>query len=172
MSFHSLFLFIAHIVCRYRKQWKLISILLRKLKSSTLRISLLYDMLVRLMCQLTVCLSVSYQRSTNLLVFYIYKKGKLRAIEHDVLETFRPFVKKTKLFLNVQVTVEEGEKLIEAGKVDGIFIGFFWITHPDLVKRVLHGKPLDNIPDIPHLQSKNESGDWSVGYTDYPTAVY
>ncbi|KAF8966567.1 hypothetical protein BDZ97DRAFT_1917387 [Flammula alnicola] len=30
-------------------------------------------------------------------------------------------------------------------KVDGIFIGFNFITHPDLVKRVLHWKALDNI---------------------------
>jgi len=98
--------------------------------------------------------------------------GKIRGIEHDVLETFRPFVKNTKLFLNGQVTPEEGEKLAAAGKIDGIFIGFNWITHPDLVKRVLHGKRLNNIPDIAHLYNKNESGDWSVGYTDYPTAVY
>jgi len=98
--------------------------------------------------------------------------GKKRATQHDVLETFRPFVKTSKLFLNAGVTVEEGEQLIAAGKVDGIFIGFNWITHPDLLKRVLHSKPLDNIPDIPHLQTKSEGGDWSVGYTDYPVAVY
>jgi 2,4-dienoyl-CoA reductase-like NADH-dependent reductase (Old Yellow Enzyme family) len=96
----------------------------------------------------------------------------LRATQHDVLETFRPFVKNTKLFLNTGLTVEEGEQLIEAGKIDGIFIGFNWITHPDLLKRVLHGKPLNNIPDIQHLQTKTEAGDWSVGYTDYPTADY
>ena len=89
-----------------------------------------------------------------------------------MLETFRPFVQNTKLFINSQVTAEEGEKLVAAGKVDGIFIGFNWITHPDLVKRVIHGKPLNNIPDFPHLQTKSESGDWSIGYTDYPTAVY
>ena len=99
-------------------------------------------------------------------------KGKLRATQHDVLETFRPFVKKAKLFLNAAVTVEEGEQLVAAGKVDGIFIGFNWITHPDLLKRVLHGKALNNIPDIPHLQAKSEAGEWSVGYTDYPVAVY
>ena len=99
-------------------------------------------------------------------------KGKSRGIQHDVLETFRPFVKNTKVFLNSQVTPEEGEKFVAAGKIDGIFIGFNWITHPDLVKRVLHGKPLNNIPDIAHLQTNNESGHWSVGYTDYPTAVY
>ena len=72
----------------------------------------------------------------------------------------------------MQVTAEEGEKLVAAGKIDGIFIGFNWVSHPDLVKRLLHGKPLNNIPDIPNLQSTDESGDWSVGYTDYPTAVY
>jgi 2,4-dienoyl-CoA reductase-like NADH-dependent reductase (Old Yellow Enzyme family) len=98
--------------------------------------------------------------------------GKIRGIKHDVLETFSPSVKNTKLFLNVQVSAEEGEKLVSAGKIDGIFIGFNWITHPDVVKRVLHGKPLNNIPDIPHLQTKSESGDWGVGYTNYPTAVY
>ena len=72
----------------------------------------------------------------------------------------------------MQVTAEEGEKLVAAGKIDGIFIGFNWVSHPDLVKRLLHGKPLNNIPDIPNLQSTDESGNWSVGYTDYPTAVY
>jgi 2,4-dienoyl-CoA reductase-like NADH-dependent reductase (Old Yellow Enzyme family) len=114
------------------------------------------------------CLSFPTKAGTNLL------KGKLRGIPHDVLETFRPFVKNTKLFINSQVTAEEGEKLVAAGKVDGIFIGFNWITHPDLVKRVIHGKPLNNIPDFQHLQSagNSESGDLSVGYTDYPTAVY
>ena len=70
------------------------------------------------------------------------------------------------------MTVEEGEKLIAAGEIDGIFIGFNWITHPDLVERVVRGKPLNNVPDIRHLHTESESDDWSVGYTDYPTAVY
>lgn len=97
----------------------------------------------------------------------------MRGIEHDVLETFRPFVKNTKFFLNVRLTVEEGEKLVAAGKIDGIFIGFDWVTHPDLLKRVLHGKPLDNVPDMKYMQTRNEeTGDWVVGYMDYPTAVY
>ena len=62
--------------------------------------------------------------------------------------------------------------LVASGKIDGIFIGLNWITHPDLVKRVVHGKPLNNIPDIAHLHPVNGSDDWSIGYTDYPTAVY
>ena len=96
----------------------------------------------------------------------------MRATQHDVLETFRPFIKKSKLLLNGAVTVEEGEKLIAAGKIDGIFIGFDWITHSDLTKRVLHDKPLNNILDIPHLYTTTEASDWSVGYTDYPVAAY
>ena len=119
-----------------------------------------------------LCLSHSFLSVSKQLIFYTASTGKQRATKHDVLETFRPFIKTSKLFLNAGVTVEEGEQLIAAGKVDGIFIGFNWITHPDLLKRVLHSKPLDNIPDIPHLQTKTESGDWSVGYTDYPVAVY
>ena len=62
--------------------------------------------------------------------------------------------------------------VVAPGKIDGIFIGFNWVLHPDLVKRLLHRKPLHNVPDIAHLQTVNESGDWSIGYTDYPTAVY
>jgi len=48
--------------------------------------------------------------------------AKKRATKHDVLETFHPFIKTSKLFLNAGVTVEEAEQLIPAGKVDGIFI--------------------------------------------------
>lgn len=93
--------------------------------------------------------------------------GKKRATVHDVLESYRPCIKHAKVFLNANVTAEEGAKLVADGSVDGIFIGFSWITHPDLAKRIQHGKPLDNIPDIPHLQKGG-----AQGYTNYPTAVY
>ncbi|KAH9477118.1 NADP-dependent oxidoreductase lnbE [Psilocybe cubensis] len=91
---------------------------------------------------------------------------------HDVLESYGHLIKNGKKFLNAGVTAEEGEKLISAGKLDAISIGFNWITHPDLAKRVEHGKPLNNMPDIPHLQTSKTSGDWATGYTDYPTATY
>ncbi|KAF8882046.1 hypothetical protein CPB84DRAFT_1751013 [Gymnopilus junonius] len=68
--------------------------------------------------------------------------------------------------------LEEGAKLIASGEVDAIGIGLNFIMHPDLVKRVEHGKPLDNAPDMQHLQTNKDSGDWSTGYTDYPLAVY
>ncbi|KAF8958004.1 flavoprotein NADH-dependent oxidoreductase [Flammula alnicola] len=98
--------------------------------------------------------------------------GVPRATKHDVLESYRPYIKNAKLFLNTEVTAEEGEKLVAAGKIDGIFIGFNWITHPDLVKRVLHGKALDNVPNIQLTQRNKSEDDWYTGYTDYPAAVY
>jgi len=98
--------------------------------------------------------------------------GVHRGIQHDVLESYRPYVKNAKLFLNTGILPEEGEELVASGKVDAVVIGFNWITHPDLAKRVEHGKPLDNIPDIPHLQTKAGDDNWSKGYTDYPIAVY
>ncbi|KAF8966566.1 hypothetical protein BDZ97DRAFT_1917386 [Flammula alnicola] len=105
-------------------------------------------------------------------LFDIVIDGVPRSTKHDVLASYHPYIKNAKLFLNAEVTPEEGEELVAAGKIDGILIGFNFITHPDLVKRVLHGKPLDNIPDIPHLQTNKSSTDWSAGYTDYPIAVY
>jgi 2,4-dienoyl-CoA reductase-like NADH-dependent reductase (Old Yellow Enzyme family) len=98
--------------------------------------------------------------------------GVHRATKHDILESYRPYIKNAKLILNAGIQPEEGEELLASGKVDAICIGFNWITHPDLAKRVEHGKPLDNIPDIPHLQTRADDDNWSKGYTDYPIAVY
>ncbi|KAG6829713.1 hypothetical protein H0H92_003748 [Tricholoma furcatifolium] len=98
--------------------------------------------------------------------------GKKRATPHDIVETYRPSIKNAKVFVNGGVLPEEGAALVASGKVDGISIGFNWITHPDLVKRVQNGKLLDNIPDIKHLQWGKDGSDFSVGYTDYPTAKY
>jgi 2,4-dienoyl-CoA reductase-like NADH-dependent reductase (Old Yellow Enzyme family) len=98
--------------------------------------------------------------------------GVHRATKHDILETYRPYVENAKFVLNSSILPDEGEELVASCKIDAISIGFNWITHPDLVKRVEHGKPLDNIPDIPHLQTKASDDNWSKGYTDYPIAVY
>ncbi|KJA24132.1 hypothetical protein HYPSUDRAFT_136934 [Hypholoma sublateritium FD-334 SS-4] len=98
--------------------------------------------------------------------------GALRATQHDVFATFRPVVKHTKVILNGGILPEEGAQLVAAGTADGISIGFNFITHADLVKRVKHGKPLDNAPDFPHLQTNKTSTDWAAGYTDYPLAKY
>ncbi|KAF8882047.1 flavoprotein NADH-dependent oxidoreductase [Gymnopilus junonius] len=98
--------------------------------------------------------------------------GVLRATQHDVLGSYRPVIKNTPVLINGGVLPEEGAELVASGKVDAISIGFNFITHSDLVKRMEHGKPLDNVPDIQHLQTNKHSGDWSTGYTDYPLAVY
>ena len=98
--------------------------------------------------------------------------GVPRATQHDVFATFRPYVKNAKLLLNGGVLPEEGARLVAEGTGDAISIGFNFITHPDLVKRVKHGKLLDNVPDFEHLQTNETSTDWAVGYTDYPLAKY
>lgn len=111
------------------------------------------------------------------IIRFLYSKtasppGKLRATQHDVLETYRSQIKNSKVFLNAGVTPEEARELMDSGKIDGAFIGFAWITHPDLVKRVQHEKPLDNSPDFAHLQWGKDDSNFSVGYTDYSEAAY
>jgi 2,4-dienoyl-CoA reductase-like NADH-dependent reductase (Old Yellow Enzyme family) len=82
-------------------------------------------------------------------------------------------IKNAKTFLNGGVTPREGDELIMSGKIDGIFIGTMWITHPDLAKRVEHGKPLDNPLDIKHLYGNGASvEEQRIGYTNYPEATY
>ncbi|KAF8986206.1 hypothetical protein BDQ17DRAFT_1376259 [Cyathus striatus] len=98
--------------------------------------------------------------------------GKSRGTKHDILETYAPLIKNSKIFVNVDVTPEEGASLVSSGKVDAVAIGFNWIIHPDLAKRIQHGKPLDNYPDTPHLQGGKDEKDLAVGYTTYPEAKY
>ncbi|KAH8822755.1 flavoprotein NADH-dependent oxidoreductase [Flagelloscypha sp. PMI_526] len=97
--------------------------------------------------------------------------GKKRGTPHDIVGTYGPLIKKAKILVNSGVQPEEGAELVQSGRVDVVSIGFNWATHPDVANRIQHGKPLDNIPNIPHLQL-GEDGDLSVGYTDYPEATY
>jgi 2,4-dienoyl-CoA reductase-like NADH-dependent reductase (Old Yellow Enzyme family) len=60
----------------------------------------------------------------------------------------RPLIKNTKVFANGAFTPEEAEELVSAGTLDGVFFGVPWLTHPDLAKRIRHGKPSDNTPDV------------------------
>ncbi|KAG0704595.1 hypothetical protein DFH29DRAFT_911144 [Suillus ampliporus] len=99
--------------------------------------------------------------------------GKRRATKHDVLETYRPCIKKSTLILNGDLTPEEANQLIAAKKIDAAAFGILWISHPDLAKRIEHGIPIDAKPDpktfygsgpqIPYEEQKK-------GYTDYPAA--
>ncbi|KAH9478468.1 N-ethylmaleimide reductase [Psilocybe cubensis] len=97
--------------------------------------------------------------------------GTARGTDHDVLESYRSYIKNSKLFLNSEVTPDEAEELISAGKIDGTFIGLRWATHPDLVKRIEQGIPLNNPPKMQLLQATASKEDYASGYTDYPTAA-
>ncbi|TFK38126.1 hypothetical protein BDQ12DRAFT_723486 [Crucibulum laeve] len=98
--------------------------------------------------------------------------GKKRGTNHDILKSYHSLIKNAKVFINNNVTPEEGGELVSSEKVDGISLGIPWITHPDLVKRLEHGKALDNTPDYVHFQWGKSEKDLEVGYTDYPTAQY
>ncbi|KAF9568768.1 FMN-linked oxidoreductase [Agrocybe pediades] len=98
--------------------------------------------------------------------------GVNRATQHDVFATYRPFIKNTKAMFNGAIKPEEAEELVASGKADLIAVGLGFISHPDYVERVRHGKPLDNQISMAHLQVTEKTKDWSVGYNDYPIAVY
>ncbi|KAF9246857.1 hypothetical protein BU15DRAFT_69717 [Melanogaster broomeanus] len=97
--------------------------------------------------------------------------GELRATQHDVLESYRPCIKKSALFLNAGVTPEEAEALIAQNKIDAAVFGMLWISHPDLAKRLEHGKPLDNQIEFTKLYGLGPEmtlEELKKGYTDYP----
>ncbi|KAJ7073590.1 flavoprotein NADH-dependent oxidoreductase [Mycena amicta] len=101
--------------------------------------------------------------------------GKLRATNHDVLDTFKHYFShsQTPLFINSGLTPAEAESLLAngSGTVAGVFFGVPWLTHPDLGNRISKGKPLDNVPDMKTFYGA-EGVDPALGYTDYKPAVY
>ncbi|KAJ6519263.1 hypothetical protein C8R45DRAFT_950776 [Mycena sanguinolenta] len=99
------------------------------------------------------------------------KDRKGRATQHDVIRTFRPTIKHAKLFGNGGFTPPEAEELPASGTIDGVMFGIPYIAHPDLAKRVLHGKPLDNVPDVQTFYG-DRSFAAERGFTDYPAARY
>ncbi|KAJ7623482.1 hypothetical protein FB45DRAFT_753025 [Roridomyces roridus] len=96
--------------------------------------------------------------------------GKKRAIRHDVLETYAPFLGNTPIFINSEVTPAEAEELVGSGRVAGVFLGIDWITHPDLGRRIQAEKALDNVPDYGSFYG-TPGMDPAVGYIDYKVAV-
>jgi len=97
-----------------------------------------------------------------------------RGTDHDVVGSYGSVLKNTKVVVNSGVTPEEGAGLVAEGKADAVSFGLLYISHPDLVKRVKHGKPLDNPVQFGHLYGGQNggNGDTGVGYTDYPEATY
>jgi len=96
--------------------------------------------------------------------------GKLRATQHDVLETYRPLIKHPKLILNGAVTPSEAEGLVQKGTIDAAAFGFLWIGHPDLQHRVETGKALDAVVDVKNIYY-HPGVELPVGYTNYPAAA-
>jgi 2,4-dienoyl-CoA reductase-like NADH-dependent reductase (Old Yellow Enzyme family) len=110
--------------------------------------------------------SYSYTEPSFLLLL-----GKKRGTQHDVIETFRPFLPDTPIFVNAGVTPAEAEELVGSGKAAGVFFGLNWVTHPDVGRRIKEGKQLDNVPDFVHLYGA-KGVDPALGYVDYKEATY
>ncbi|KAF7364077.1 Oxidored-FMN domain-containing protein [Mycena sanguinolenta] len=117
-------------------------------------------------------LGLSYVTLMRYLAFAdVEYDGKLRATQHDVVETYSPFLTNTPIFVTSDVTPAEAEALVGSGKAAGVFIGRNWISHPDLARRMKTGKALDNALDFAGFYG-TEGGDPAVGYVDYPEATY
>ncbi|KAJ7742159.1 hypothetical protein DFH07DRAFT_44628 [Mycena maculata] len=98
-------------------------------------------------------------------------KGKERGTPHDIISTYGKLIQKAKTFVVGGVTPEEADELVKTGQVDGVFFGVAWLTHPDLAKRIRHGKSIDNMLAVPHLYG-DSNVDPKLGYTDYPAVTY
>ncbi|KAF7326131.1 Oxidored-FMN domain-containing protein [Mycena kentingensis (nom. inval.)] len=101
--------------------------------------------------------------------------GIKRGTNFDVLATFtreQYFASgRTQLWLNSGVQLEQAEKVVSEGTVDGVFFGLYWLAHPDLAKRIEHGKPVDNVPRVVYFYGA-DGVDPTLGYTDYEAAQY
>ncbi|EEB95480.1 hypothetical protein MPER_05547, partial [Moniliophthora perniciosa FA553] len=101
--------------------------------------------------------------------------GKKRGTKHDVVESYASYVKNSHLFLNGGIFPEEGTSLVSDGKASAIVFGFLWIGHPDLAKRIQHGKPLHpEKTDFTTLYGivGGSLEKQRAGYVDYPEAQY
>ena len=98
--------------------------------------------------------------------------GKLRAIQHDVLGSYGPLIKKAAVLLNGDVAPKEAAQLISEGKITAAVFGWLWIAHPDLADRIKEGKALDGEVIIKALYGNGLTDIESQrhGYTDYPFA--
>ena len=102
--------------------------------------------------------------------------GTLRAIQHDVLASYRPSIKNTSLILNADVSPQEASKLIEEGKIDAAAFGWLFLSNPDLVERLRKGVDLNYNVDVRTLYGGSTPGGESEGeglerikkgYSDY-----
>lgn len=85
------------------------------------------------------------------------------------MASYRHLIKRSKFILNGAILPEEGAEFVKNGSADALSFGIAFLTHPDLAQRVLHSKPLDNVPNVKHLYGAGRK-DLRIGYTDYPAA--
>ncbi|KAK7455750.1 hypothetical protein VKT23_010782 [Stygiomarasmius scandens] len=102
-------------------------------------------------------------------------EGKRRGTNHDVVETWKPFIKNCHLFVNGGFTPQEASDLIVSGKVAGVFFARPFIANPDFPKRLLHGVALNAEIDMKKLYGPSDGSilkeaELRKGYTDYPDA--
>jgi hypothetical protein len=78
-------------------------------------------------------------------------------------------IKNSKFIINGALVPEEGAEFVRTGTADALSFGITYLTHPDLAKRVLYSKPLDNVTNVGRLYGAGHK-DLRLGYTDYPAA--
>ncbi|KAF7324895.1 Oxidored-FMN domain-containing protein [Mycena kentingensis (nom. inval.)] len=110
--------------------------------------------------------------------------GQRRGTPHDLLATYLSHISPTskmKVFVVGDVVPAEAAALVQdpESRVDGVFFGVPWVAHPDLAKRIRHGKGLGNIVREAYFYDGADANDQAeakedlrVGYTDYVAVTY
>ncbi|WVQ80571.1 hypothetical protein IAT38_002676 [Cryptococcus sp. DSM 104549] len=95
--------------------------------------------------------------------------GVPQGYNHDVLATYGPLVKKSKIVVNGGWEADSAEEVVKAGKgVEAVVFGQKFLANPDFYKRFQEGLGLNET----HIQTwfTSAGNANSVGYTDYPLA--
>ncbi|KAK8858438.1 hypothetical protein IAR55_002665 [Kwoniella newhampshirensis] len=93
--------------------------------------------------------------------------GVPQGYPHDMIETYGPLIKKSKLIVNQDYDGESAEKVVKEGKAEAVVFARNYIANPDYYKRIEEGIPLN----ASHMETWYPTGtNLGVGYTDYPFA--
>lgn len=133
------------------------------------KLNVSYITLARYVPYLSEGLHINFDKLIAFLIINL--PGKDAPTRHDLLATYGKLIRNARTFIVGGVTAEEADELVKTGQVDGVFFGLAWLTHPDLGKRIRHGKRIDNMLAIPHLYG-DVNVDPKLGYTDYPAVTY
>ncbi|KIR42753.1 xenobiotic reductase [Cryptococcus deuterogattii 99/473] len=95
--------------------------------------------------------------------------GKPQGFPHDIIGTYGPLIKKSKLVVNGNYTPESGEEVVKSGKAAAVVYGRSYVANPDFVKRIQQGLPLAEL-NMKGLYMPAVEGQNGSGYNDYPDA--